>query len=215
MNHDSKTLCVSSAIILLCVTSPRPHFILLVLSMSMVLVSVFKVDDLRLRAIQSFVCMIIAVWFGLTLRAMRISLPWLWIVSVLCLLLFTVVDVILYIQNTYSDRESNTASVRGTSMGRFRSEPEPQMNMEVETSLAHISLTESLRDLVTNGGNGRLQSTIECCICLEEIESWCEDAAKRATALECVHVFHRACISEWRSSRLSCPVCMHNSDLSA
>lgn len=47
-------------------------------------------------------------------------------------------------------------------------------------------------------------SELLCCICLESVRQ--QHPRKPVQALECGHVFHRACIQQWLRHRRCCPV---------
>lgn len=48
-------------------------------------------------------------------------------------------------------------------------------------------------------------STVECSICLENLDVRCP--TNPCFALPCAHVFHQKCISLWREKSVQCPIC--------
>ena len=63
-------------------------------------------------------------------------------------------------------------------------------------------------------------NTIDCVICLEQIDIYCSNPKQKTQCLPCGHVFHENCIEEWFKSKeenafanepvkLNCPVCRH------
>jgi hypothetical protein len=79
------------------------------------------------------------------------------------------------------------------SRSRSKSTPSPEMVKKEEFDKFYPTVQFQL------GSNG---ST--CSICLEEIKH-----KSPVKVLQCLHIFHSKCITEWYLSKASCPLCKH------
>ncbi len=100
-------------------------------------------------------------------------------------------------------------------------QPNPVPRLPVASAHPSIGMQRTGNHLIMRNGddvytpNGRkihgIGENVECSICFESMKQSHDGSAPAVKVLECCHVFHSQCISDWYNQHELCPICRDTS----
>ena len=124
-----------------------------------------------------------------------------------------------FLNPTSNDQSIDIASNRNSMNRSGNNRERVRSNASSRKTPYHVTVQSNI-DLTKHKESPEPSNTIDCVICLEQIDIHCSNPKQKTECLPCGHVFHESCIEEWFKSKednafaneevkLNCPVCRH------